>query len=62
MTPPPLAVRVMVWVPTVALEATVKVVAAVPSPGTAKEDLLKDAVTPLGRPDQDRETAELKMP
>lgn len=37
-------------------------VTVVPSPGAAKEDLVKEAVTPAGKPDQARLTAELKTP
>jgi hypothetical protein len=44
------------------LEAAVNVVITVPSPGAANADLASDAVTPAGRPVQDRATAELKIP
>ena len=44
------------------MEATTKVVAMLPSPGAANEDFARAAVTPVGRPDQARLMAELKMP
>ena len=60
--PPPVPVTVMVDVPVAAVEATVKVNVDVPEPGAAMEEGLNAAVTPVGRPDAVRATAELKPP
>ena len=62
MTPPPLAVTVTVEVPVTAVLLTVKVSVELPLPGAAIEAGLKLAVTPVGRPEAVRETAELKPP
>ena len=45
-----------------AVAAVVNVVTVVPSPGAAKDDLAKAAVTPGGKPDHASVTAELKIP
>ena len=60
--PPPVPVMVMVWVPVRARRLTVNVRFDAPEPGAAMEVGLKLAVTPEGRPDTDRETAESKLP
>src|SRR5579872_900858 len=62
VTPPPVAVTVMVAVPVVSVLLAVKVRVELPLPGAAMEAGLKLAVTPAGRPDADKETAELKPP
>jgi len=62
VTPPPLAVTVIVEVPLVAVLPTVNVSVELPPPGAAMDAGLKLAVTPVGRPDAERETAELKPP
>ena len=61
-SPPPLAVNVPLYVPGATLAATVNVVTMVPSPGEAKEDLVRVAVIPVGSPDQTRLIAELNKP
>jgi len=53
---------VMTEVPTVALLPTVTFIVDVPEPGAAIDVVLKDTVTFDGRPDADKETAELKLP
>src|SRR5579859_1544670 len=60
--PPPVAVMVTVEVPVVAVLLAVNVSVELPLPGTAIEVGLKLAVTPDGRPEAERETAELKPP
>jgi hypothetical protein len=60
--PPPVPVTVMVDVPAAAVEATVNVKVEEPEPGAAMDVGLNAAVTPVGRPDADKETAELKPP
>ena len=59
---PPVAVTVTFAVPVVAVAPAVKVRVELPLPGAAIEAGLKLAVTPVGTPDADRETAELKPP
>ena len=59
MTPPPVAVTVTVEAPAVAVLLAVKVNAELPLPGAAIGLALKLAVTPEGKPETDRETAEL---
>jgi hypothetical protein len=59
---PPVAVRVAVYVPGMALEEAANVVITVPSPGAANEDLASVAVTPVGNPDHARLTAALNAP
>src|SRR5260370_907940 len=59
---PPTPVTVMVEVPAVAVEATVRVSVEVPEPGAAIGFVLKEAVTPAGRPEADSEMALLKPP
>ena len=60
--PPPVAVTVTFTVPVVAVLPAVRVNADVPLPGAAKDAGLKLAVTPVGNPDAESETAELKPP
>src|SRR5579871_777427 len=60
--PPPVALTVMLLVPGVAVLATANVSVELPLPGAAMDVGLKLAVTPVGRPATDRETAELKPP
>src|SRR5215469_15065229 len=60
--PTPVAVIVMVAVPIVAAALADSVRVADPEPGAAIDDGLKPAVTPEGRPEADKDTAELKPP
>ena len=62
VTPPPLPVTVMVEVPLMAVLPTVNVSVELPPPGAPMDAGLKLAVTPVGRPDAERDTAELKPP
>lgn len=62
VTPPPLPVTVIVWVPVPALLFTVIVMLDVPEPGAAIGFGLKLAVTREGRPVADNVIAELKPP
>ena len=62
VTPPPEAVIVMLEVPVAAVELVVMVMIELPLPGAAIEVGLKLAVTPVGRPEAERETAELNPP
>jgi hypothetical protein len=62
VTPPPVAVMVMVWVPVGALLATVRLKSVVPEPGAAIEAGVKLDVTPDGTPVALKETAELNPP
>src|SRR6476469_1161090 len=62
VTPPPVAVTVTVEVPVVAVLPAVNVSVELPLPGAAIELGLKLAVTPAGRPEADKATAELKPP
>src|SRR4051794_12898787 len=62
VTLPPVPVMVIVEVPRVAVEATVKVSVELPEPGAAVEAGLKEAVTPEGRPEAESAMAELKPP
>lgn len=59
---PPVAVIVILAVPVVAVLLAVKVTVELPLPGAAMEVGLKAAVTPVGNPEADSETAELKPP
>ena len=59
--PPPVPVTVKLRVPTAAPPRTVMIIVEVPEP-PAIEVGLKVAVTPLGNPDADKATAELKPP
>ena len=52
----------MVEVPVMAVLSTVNVSVELPLPGAAMDAGLKLAVTPVGRPEAERETAELKPP
>ena len=62
VTLPPLPVTVIVEVPTIAVLSALNVKVELPLPGAASEVGLKAAVTPVGNPDTDRATAELKPP
>lgn len=62
VTPPPVPVTVIGYVPAVVLEATVMVMVEVPEPGAAIEVGLKLTVTPVGCPEAVRATALLKVP
>ena len=62
VTPPPLAVTVTFEVPVVAVLVAVNVRVELPLPGAAMDVGLKLAVTPEGKPEAERETAELKPP
>ena len=61
-TPPPVAVTVTVAVPVVAALPAERVSVELPLPGAAIELGLKLAVTPVGNPDADNETAALNPP
>src|ERR1700704_5375274 len=58
-TPPPLAVTVTLEVPVIAVLPTLKVNVELPPPGAAINAGLKLAVTPVGNPDAESDTAEL---
>jgi len=60
--PPPVPVMVTVEVPAAADEVAVSVRVEEPEPGAATDVGLKLALTPEGRPDADKDTAELKPP
>src|SRR5262249_19352770 len=60
--PPPLAVTVMLDVPTVAVLLAENVSVELPLPGAAIEAGLKLDVTPVGKPEAVSDTAELKPP
>lgn len=60
--PPPVPVIVMLYVPGVVFDDTVKVAVEVPEPGAPMEVGLNVTVTPVGVPDADSETAELNPP
>jgi hypothetical protein len=49
-------------VPVVVVEATIMVMVELPEPGAAMDVGLKLTVTPVGWPDADKATAELKPP
>jgi hypothetical protein len=59
---PPVPVTVMVEVPVAAEAATVMVIVELPEPGAAIEVGLKATVTPVGWPEAESATAELKPP
>ena len=61
-TPPPLALIVIVDVPAAAVLLAVKVKVELPAPGAAMEVGLNAAVTPVGSPLAESDTAELKPP
>src|SRR5260370_37800227 len=60
--PPPLAVTVIFDVPMVAVVLAVNVSVELPLPGAAMEAGLRLAVTPVGIPEAESATAELKPP
>jgi hypothetical protein len=62
VTPPPVAVTVTLEVPVVAVPLAVNVRVELPLPGAAIDVELKLAVTPVGSPPTESETAELKPP
>ena len=62
VTPPPVAVMVTLDVPAVAVLLAVNVRLEFPLPGAAMDAGLKLAVTPAGRPEAERLTAELNPP
>jgi hypothetical protein len=62
VSPPPVPVTVMLYVPAATVEATANVTVEVPEPGAATEAGLKLTVTPVGAPEEVRATAELKPP
>ena len=61
-TPPPLALIVIVEVPAAAVLPAVKVRVELPEPGAAIDVGLNAAVTPVGSPVAESDTAELKPP
>ena len=62
VTPPPVPVMVIGYVPIAALLATVIFISEVPEPGAPIEDGLKLTVTPEGWPVADNAMAELNPP
>jgi len=60
VTPPPMPVMVIMYVPVAVVDATAKVIVELPEPGAAIDVGLKLTVTPVGWPDADKATAELK--
>src|SRR5579871_762454 len=62
VTPPPVPVTVMLYVPVAVVDATVMVMVELPDPGAAIEVGLKPTVTPEGWPLADNEMAELNPP
>ena len=62
VTPPPLAVMVMVRLPKRARELVLMVMVELPEPGAAMELGVKETVSPLPRPEADKLIAELKPP
>jgi len=62
VTPPPVAVTVRVYIPVAAVEPTAMERVELPEPGAAIEVGLRVAVTPVGAPETERETAELNPP
>lgn len=60
--PPPVAVTVTLNVPAAATLLAEIVTVELPLPGAAMELGLKLAITPAGKPEADRDTAELKPP
>ena len=62
VTPPPLAVRVMAWLPRVAVELTLTVMVETPAPGFGRGFGLKVTVFPFPSPEAERVIAELKPP
>ena len=62
VTPPPVPVITIEYVPVAVVEATVNVATEVPDPGAAMGLVPKPTVTPLGWPDADKVMAALKPP
>src|SRR6266481_1007236 len=62
VTPPPVAVTVTFAVPVVAVALAVNVNVELPLPGAAMVAGLKLAVTPVGKPEADSDTAALNPP
>jgi hypothetical protein len=62
VTPPPVPVTVMVWVPVLARLPTLTVIVDVPEPGAAMELGLKVTVMLLPPPEADKPIEELKPP
>jgi len=62
VTVPPVAVTVTFAVPVVAVVVAENVNVELPLPGAAMDAGVKLAVTPVGRPEADKDTAELKPP
>lgn len=62
MIPPPLAVRVIGWLPRVAVELTFIVMVETPAPGFARGFGLKVTVFPVPSPDADRVIGASKPP
>jgi len=62
VTPPPVAVTVIVWLPIDALLLALTVNVEVPPPGAAIDAGLKVKVSPLPPPDAVKVIAELKLP
>jgi hypothetical protein len=62
VTPPPVAVTVIVYVPVATVDPTVIVMVEDPEPGAVIELGLKLSVTPAGCPEADKVMAELKPP
>ena len=62
VTPPPLAVTVMGYVPNAVFAAKVKVIIEVPAPGAGRVVGRKVIVAPPGAPEEDRLIALLKAP
>src|SRR3974390_1846536 len=62
LTPPPLPVMVMGYVPSVAMRSTLMVIVELPEPGAGIGLGLKAIPTPVGAPEADRLIALLKPP
>lgn len=62
VTPPPVPVTTIEYVPVAVVDATVMVMVEVPEPGAAMDVGLNATVTPVGWPDAVNATAALKPP
>jgi hypothetical protein len=62
VTPPPVPVTVIVYVPAATLDPTAMPMVELPDPGAAMDAGLNVTVTPLGWPDADKLTAESNPP